>query len=257
MLSLTSQRSRSVSHKRFDELKERLLRAGIAPRHVRRYIRELRDHFDDLVREEMDTGATRRAAEAAARARIGSDDELSGVMLTRPELRSMTARFPWATFGFGPVLMLTILIVAAVLLEGGFLYSHRAFVSWRGEVPVTPPGWVQVSMATWNWLIMYAAPLMLAILLCLLGIRQRSPRHWIMLAVGVVCILGAFHEVEMTWSDLPGRSSLGVGFALVPPFPRHMIIAGLFRAAINLALAGVGYWTWRRTTSERNAIALE
>ena len=38
---------------RFDRLTERLLTAGIAPRHVRRYARELSDHYDDLVREEM------------------------------------------------------------------------------------------------------------------------------------------------------------------------------------------------------------
>ena len=34
------------------ELRERLLRAGVAPRHVRRYLTELREHWADLTAEE-------------------------------------------------------------------------------------------------------------------------------------------------------------------------------------------------------------
>jgi len=56
-----------VSRSQFSELTERLLRAGVALRHVRRYVNELRDHFDDLLREEMGGGATRDDAMHAAR----------------------------------------------------------------------------------------------------------------------------------------------------------------------------------------------
>jgi len=38
------------------ELEERLLRAGVAPRHVRRYVAELRDHLADLRAEEERAG---------------------------------------------------------------------------------------------------------------------------------------------------------------------------------------------------------
>ena len=235
---------------RFEKLRERLLRGGIAPRHVRRYVAELRDHFDDLVREGAEKGLTQNEAEAMAQARIGSDDELSAVMLARSELRSVTARFPWAVFGFGPALMLTVTIVAAVLLEGGFLYSHRALATWwRDAPPVTPPDWIKWSVYAWNWLATFAAPLMIAALLCVLGIRQRMSRRWIMLGAAVVCILGAFHQVDLTWSDLPGRSELAVGFGLAPPFPLHMILTGLVRAAINVALVGAAYCLWLRRIS--------
>ena len=94
---------------RFEQLRERLLRAGIAPRHVKRYVAELGDHFDDLVREEAAKGLTRDAARDAARARIGADDALAAVMLARPDFRSLTARFPWAVFGLGSVLMLAVM----------------------------------------------------------------------------------------------------------------------------------------------------
>jgi len=42
--------------KPFDELRERLLRGGVAPRHVRRYLRELGDHLSDLKVDESSAG---------------------------------------------------------------------------------------------------------------------------------------------------------------------------------------------------------
>src|ERR1700753_2895211 len=87
-------------------LSERLLSAGIAPRHVRRYVRELSDHFDDLMREEIANGAGRQLAETCALSRLGNDDALAEAMLSRPELRSLTSRFPWAVFGLGPIVLL-------------------------------------------------------------------------------------------------------------------------------------------------------
>src|SRR5580698_9487683 len=99
---------------RFSRLSERLLHAGIAPRHVRRYARELSDHFDDLVREEKGGGAGRELAETRALSRLGNDDDLANAMLSRPELRSLTARFPWAVFGIAPLVIPLLSAVAAL-----------------------------------------------------------------------------------------------------------------------------------------------
>src|SRR5215471_13593462 len=80
----------------FDELREQLLRGGIAPRHVRRYIAELEDHLNELRAEE--------ASEAAALARLGTAEGLAKPMLDRREFRSWTARVPWAVMVLGPIL---------------------------------------------------------------------------------------------------------------------------------------------------------
>src|ERR1700730_5057535 len=63
--------------KPFHELRERLLRAGVAPRHVRRYLAELADHLADLRAEEERAGAL--DAERAALARLGGIDALAGL----------------------------------------------------------------------------------------------------------------------------------------------------------------------------------
>src|ERR1700683_230088 len=89
---------------RFRELRERLLRAGVAPRHVRRYLTELREHWTDLTTEEERAGRNRAEAETHALARLGRVDDLARIMIERPELRSWTARAPWAVLGAGPVL---------------------------------------------------------------------------------------------------------------------------------------------------------
>jgi len=52
------------------ELRERLLRAGVAPRHVRRYMTELHEHWSDLTAEEERAGRNRADAEAHALARL-------------------------------------------------------------------------------------------------------------------------------------------------------------------------------------------
>jgi len=59
-----------------NSLGERLLRAGVAHRHVRRYMRELRDHYEDALREELAKRLDRRMAEQAAWARLGNEEEL-------------------------------------------------------------------------------------------------------------------------------------------------------------------------------------
>src|SRR5215468_1513067 len=87
--------------KQFRDLEERLLRKGVSPRHVRRYVAELRDHLADLRAEEERAGRQGREAEAAAVARLGSEGDLADAVLGRPELRSFTARAPWAVFGAG------------------------------------------------------------------------------------------------------------------------------------------------------------
>ena len=43
--------------RRFEALGERLVRAGIAPRRVRRSMQELHDHYQEAVREEVARGA--------------------------------------------------------------------------------------------------------------------------------------------------------------------------------------------------------
>jgi hypothetical protein len=57
----------------FDAVAETLLKGGIAPRHVRRYVRELAEHLDDLTAQQRAAGYDREGAASRARARLGDD----------------------------------------------------------------------------------------------------------------------------------------------------------------------------------------
>jgi hypothetical protein len=221
----------------FDALREQLLRAGIAPRHVRRYIGELRDHFNDLVREETASGASRSEAESRARMRIGSDGNLAAVMLARPELRSLAARYPLAVFALGPFALVVAAIVAGLVAELGiFKIAHML---------VPHPSAAQresfiLAIAVWNTLATYVAPLAIAAALCIVGLRQRMPPAWIFVAIACACFFGAFQEIN--FSDDGHHGELIIGSGLLPPFHARLIVRGLYRLAITAVLAGAAWW---------------
>jgi len=227
---------------RFDHLRERLLRAGIAPRHVSRYILELRDHCDDLVREEMTNGTARGAAEACALSRLGNDDDLAVGMLARPGSRSVTARYPWAVFGIGPIAMLVAVFAAVLLAEGGALnlISHL----YKNPTHRLPPAWFTLTFDGWNALPTYLAPIAIAALLWFMGARQRISARWIVLGVAVTCVVGGFQSLSFTENGYHGE--LMFDSALLPPFPHDLVVAGIWRAAANLALMGGAFWVTRR-----------
>lgn len=130
-----------------DELRERLLRAGVAPRHVRRYLTELADHLADMRAEEELAGRSRAEAECAALIRLGGIDDLAKAMIERPQFQSWCARAPWATFGLAPLFLgwglrccPFYLVVWMEDVSAGCRYSFcpnswvRDFLFWRRQV---------------------------------------------------------------------------------------------------------------------------
>ncbi|MBN9554641.1 MAG: hypothetical protein J0H61_08210 [Alphaproteobacteria bacterium] len=249
----------------FSRLSERLLRGGIAPRHVRRTIRELSDHFDDLVREEKEAGAAREVAQARALSRLGHEDNLADAILSRPELRSLTSRFPWAVFGLGPVLLLAFSVVAALYLEVWLLnHSGGLFTYLTGQ----PPGPVSAKLATqvytaYNTFVVYGAPLLFAWLFYWLGSRQRMPRAWIIAGVALICVLGGFQNLVFYDKGYVGGGVLLIESGLVSPFVHFSADSffspfpyaeGIARAAMNLAIAG-GIWWWVTARKKVSTVA--
>jgi hypothetical protein len=231
---------------RFDRLAERLLAAGIAPRHVRRYARELSDHYDDLVREETAAGAGRELAEARARARLGSEEDLAEAMLSQPGLRSLTARYPWAVFGLGPIALLALSVVAGLYFEI-WLINHTGFVfRWFGMQPSLATARKATMIYTaYNTLIVFGGPLLFAWLFYWLGARQRMRPAWIVAGVALICVAGGFQNLIFYDTGCRGcghlmlQSAFLSPFGLFSPFP---LWEGLARAAMNLAIAGGVWW---------------
>src|SRR6516162_11024326 len=115
----------------FNELRERLLRAGVAPRHVQRYLAELADHLADLRAEELRAGRGTADAEAAALARLGTMYELAQAMISRRECQSWCARAPWAMFSLAPLFSLA----AAYFIAAFYLWCGWNLLLSEADTP--------------------------------------------------------------------------------------------------------------------------
>lgn len=212
--------------RRFRELEERLLRAGVSPRHVRRYVAELTDHLADLRADEERAGRHGVDAEAAAVARLGSEDELAKAMLGRRELRSWSARAPWAVFGLGGLgwLALGYLVACTILWSGWRIFlpqSATPFVRLEGlAVPYFGMG----------RLLYYGAPVFVGWALGVIAARQRIRAVWPVLGIVLVCVTGAMAQVRV-------GAAGSVGLAIAPVSVTYF--AGL------LMVVALPYLAWR------------
>ncbi len=98
------------------QLQNRLLRSGIAPRHVRRTVKELEDHYDDLVEQRLRDGMDVPQAGAEARAALGSVDDIVAAVRARPELRSWAFRYPRLAAVVYPITFVVLLPAAPVFI---------------------------------------------------------------------------------------------------------------------------------------------
>ena len=172
------------SDARFLLLRERLLQAGVAPKRVRRYLAELSDHLDDLIRQQHAAGYSGEDGQSRARALLGSDEELAQGWLTDPRLKSFTARAPWAVI---PGALLVFLALGFLLWFGAWFgigtFAHgpmhgKATADWflRLTGLLSPVG---------NFIVLPLAALLLALVVR----RQRLNPLWAILPALPLLIL--------------------------------------------------------------------
>lgn len=194
----------------FDAVAEALLKGGVAPRHVRRYVRELDEHLDDLTAQQRASGYDGEDAATRARARLGSDAELAQAMLDRPGMRSWPARLPWLVF--------LLLPPASVLLIGGPLYGGFYYVGNEAvkisAVLSVPQEWLLGVSVTAMTITSILIPPVIGVLLAVLAQRQRLNPLWPLLGIGLLLLatpmfghkFGHHHD-----------GNLNVGYGLVIP----------------------------------------
>jgi hypothetical protein len=193
--------------KSFDELRERLLRAGVAPRHVRRYLKELAEHLADLTEEEECAGHGRADAESAALIRLGGMDELAQAMIERREFQSWCVRAPWAMFGFAPLLF----------LAGAYFVA--LFILWTGWMVFVPGadtpfgirahGFANLYFQTGKFLY-YSAPVLVGWGIGFVAARQRLKPGlklvWPAAGLIVIALMGSAARVHAGRAAVPGWS---------------------------------------------------
>jgi hypothetical protein len=227
--------------KPFHELRERLLRAGIAPRHVRRYLSELADHWADLRAEEERAGRSRADAEAAALLRLGGVDDLAKAMIEQRQFQSWCIRAPWAMFGLAPIFVLAGSYFVALLI----LWS-----GWKIFLPGadTPFGARVYGIANFYFgvgrLIYYCAPILIGWGIGIIAARQRVKAVWPTVGLVLIAWIGGSAQVHASRTAVPGGfGHISMGFAHGASMPG--VFHGLSHALVILSLTVLPYLIWR------------
>jgi hypothetical protein len=226
--------------KPFHELRERLLRAGVAPRHVRRYLSELRDHLADLTAEEERAGRSRAEAESAALVRLGGMDDLAKAMIEQRQVQFWCVRAPWAMFGLAPILCLAgAYFVACFILWSG----------WKMFLPGTDTPFVRLDGPAIFYfgvgrLLYYTAPILVGWGIGLVAARQRLNAVWPTFGLVLLALIGATAQVHASRPAVPG----GVGHVSMDLAFRYSvqgISSGLFHALVIFSLTALPWLIWR------------
>lgn len=228
--------------KPFDELREQLLRGGVAPRHVRRYVAELADHLADLRAEENRPGRSPADVEAAAMARLGSIDNLANAMIDQPQFQSWSSRAPWATFGLMPGLAL-----AAA-------WGVALFILWSGWKIFLPEAATPFGTGHFNFFepaniyfqfgkaIYFSGPVLVGWAVAALAIRQRIKAIWPLIGLALIALMG--DSLGVYCYRGPGNVAhvtMGIGVDwIVQSIPNDLL-----HTLTLLSVIAAPYWIWR------------
>lgn len=229
--------------KPFHELREQLLRAGIAPRHVRHYIRELREHWADLVAEEARSGKHRADAEVAAFARLGTRDELAKSMIEHRQFHSWSARAPWLMFSLGPLVILgaAYLAVCCYLWLGWRVFMPGADTPFGGVYSGPIYGLRNIYFQAGKYFYFWA-PMMGGWLIAATAARQRMKAAWVGLSLAIIAWMGGTAEIHAGRTAVPG----GLGHVSMSFCTIHGSIEGsMYGFLLIFCVSALPYLLWR------------
>jgi hypothetical protein len=225
----------------FENLRERLLRAGIPPRHASRYVTELREHLSDLAAQERATGLDARQAEERARALVGSDTQLAQAMIDKAP-RSLAARAPWSVFALMPVLLLICVIGITGVVMMRLLWPLQALA------PADWPTGYAILIAAANFTATYLIGPLLVAGCIMAALRQRLASGWFWVGLALIALIsGPFgfhmHVLPSAYGGQEGPhfSVLGVIYQNGRLDPAATLGVAALRTAILFAAGAFAY----------------
>lgn len=229
--------------KHFDELRERLLRAGIAPRHVRRYLAELTEHLSDLIAEEEGAGFSREKAEYAALARMGTIDDLAKAMIDQLRFQSWSARVPWAMFGIAPLFYLTAayLLACCYLWLGWRIFLPGADTPFGGRPATHIYDLSNVYFQAGKYFYAFA-PIFVSWGVMALAARQRLKALWPAIGLALLAWMGCTAQIQAGRTAVPqGLGHISMSFFTWPP----SVETALFGFLLIYSFSLLPYFIWR------------
>ncbi len=233
-------------------LRNTLLQGGVAYKHVRRFIAELKDHYEDLENEALKNGSSKQDARDLADSRLGEPEQLVKEMLERPELKSLGYRYPKASLVIGPVFAVVLFSIVLVFLVVGVIFGFN--LAFKGtemsEQIVALPGWIIMILSSIRLFWMYILPLLIVTLFVNYAEKNRLKLKYYGLGLFMACLIASSQYVYFIWPDpvnnIQGEFSVSLEISRLN-FPADYFL----RLASCLLLAfGVKYMISQKMQSE-------
>jgi hypothetical protein len=238
----------------------------VAPDEVRSEIlEELAAHLGDSVRELIEQGRTREAAEAEAIARLGPPEALARALAVahrRPvQLLAAAGAGTWAAVRTGAFGTLVVWLVVGLLSIFASLLA-RTVAGWLGQPYLASGGW----SSGWNTILTAAGLSIGGFFAAAASVRAVARRGWwtpgqVRAAVGIggalilgVAVLGVL-EQPLNWASVlamllvPPAFALGARLAAVPLPPRPAAVALLLALIVPVGVVSIAVSAGRAAPS--------
>ena len=194
------------------DLRRALFRGGVSGSHIKRIVKELRQHREDLQAQAMSEGRSRAEALEWADQQLGDYQLIVEEALRRPELKTWSRRWPWLFFGIAPV----VCYVAAALAIGCSAILIIDSGLFAEQIALRPlPTWIVVMAEAIRFLLLFALPIVFGLTWVVYGHYRAQSAAWICVACVLVALVAAGASITLDWPTEIGQSGkIGAGWGI-------------------------------------------
>jgi hypothetical protein len=223
-----------MSEKRFSELRDGLLKAGISRRNVRRAVLEVEDHFNELAAEASARGLDENHARLQAHEALGANQLLIERYAARPELRAWPNRWPAMWFILVPSGCYLAISAAAMAMLFAAVSQMSAQLH---QIHIAPRVTFIIALIA-RVLFLGFFPASIAAVFGVLAYRRRIPLRWPVAGILLVSLLASLINVEFTLTGGSSAGQIGAGAGV----SCNSLIMQSARALMVAALAFTPLW---------------
>jgi hypothetical protein len=234
-----------MDEQRFENLREALLRTGVAGRQLRRALVEIEAHFRHLLDEERGHGQDDQDARIAAHNRLGTNETLMLSYAARPELRAWSRRWPAVWFVILP--LISYIVISAATLAGISIIADQ-MAAYLRTVHLAPQITELTDLAA-RIVLLWIFPMSVFGTVAVFAYRRRVALHWPLSGIAVTGFFASLINVTLRFTGGTAPGELGGGIGISP----QTLPAQLMRAALLTALAAMPLWIAVRRTRCYNA----
>jgi hypothetical protein len=227
-----------MADSRLSELREQLLRAGVAPRHAARAVLEIAEHLQQFTLDGVGRGVNELDAQAEAHTAIGSNEVLVQRYVVRPELIAWSYRSPVLAFALLPLSGYLMLLIATTLILCG-INQHLSGQLHHITIAPQITHWIDLAERV---IFLWIFPWLTLVSVAVLSYRHRAGLRWPLVGMIVVGVLAALINVGVifTSGDSPGEVGAGIGISV------QSLPGQLSHAAVLILTAFLPLWFVRR-----------